>query len=530
MPEHAATYQHHPDLKRLLKAINRAGNEFALFFVECNLSSLRNKLADALASDLSPSPVRVDLSILAGNTQQLDELIAKQVQDTLAPVFLFGLEQWLPTLSDDQLRSTVQQLNWRRNRFARLQRPLIIWLPRYALDILAEHTPDFYDWYSGVFVFHASTELQAQAEGNSLQALWSDSGVHAAARLSLEEKKRWLHTLRELLQEHTQVDAGQAPLLGNLARILMSLGDYKQAQTYLQQALAIQQQIGDKFGEGATLNNMATIAHARSDYVTALNYLQKSLVICQKIGEKSGEGVTLNNMAQIYKARGDFATAQEYLKKSLVIRQEIGDKSGEGTTLNNMATIAHARGDYATALDHLEKSLVIWQEIGDKSGVGATLNNISQIYKVRGDNASALDYLEKSLVICQEIGNKSGVGVALNNISKIYDARGDNATALDYLEKSLVIRQEIGDMAGLCATLFNMGLIHLRNAERDKAMQTWLKVYRIAKQINLAQALDELTMLAEQLNLPGGLAGWEALAQKMKTQDTQALTKSDVLT
>jgi len=89
-------------------------------------------------------------------------------------------------------------------------------------------------------------------------------------------------------------------------------------------------------------------------------------------------------------------------------------------------------------------------------------------------------------------------------------------TALDYLKKSLAIQQEIGDKAGLCATLFNMGHIYMQNNERQKAMQAWLEVYGIAKKIQLAQGLQALEKLANELGLPGGgLNGWETLAGKL---------------
>ncbi|MBV5303578.1 MAG: hypothetical protein JZU70_05185, partial [Chlorobium sp.] len=88
-------------------------------------------------------------------------------------------------------------------------------------------------------------------------------------------------------------------------------------------------------------------------------------------------------------------------------------------------------------------------------------------------------------------------------------------TALDYLKRSLAIRQEIGDNAGLCATLFNMGHIYLQNEEVSNAVSSWVTVYRMAKPMNLAQALQALENLASQLGLPGGLDGWEQLSQQM---------------
>ncbi|MCA9982077.1 MAG: hypothetical protein KDD89_14635, partial [Anaerolineales bacterium] len=63
--------------------------------------------------------------------------------------------------------------------------------------------------------------------------------------------------------------------------------------------------------------------------------------------------------------------------------------------------------------------------------------------------------------------------------------------------------------------LFNMGHIHLQNEEVNEAVQAWVTVYQIANRINYAQVLQALEGLAGQLGLPGGLAGWAALAQRM---------------
>jgi tetratricopeptide (TPR) repeat protein len=103
--------------------------------------------------------------------------------------------------------------------------------------------------------------------------------------------------------------------------------------------------------------------------------------------------------------------------------------------------------------------------------------------------------------------------------SQIFAARGDYKTALEYLNKSLTIQQEIGDVAGLCATLFNMGHIHLQNDQQQEAMHAWITVYTIAQKIKLANTLEALKNLAEQLGLEGGLKGWEKLAQQLKEAD-----------
>jgi hypothetical protein len=61
-----------------------------------------------------------------------------------------------------------------------------------------------------------------------------------------------------------------------------------------------------------------------------------------------------------------------------------------------------------------------------------------------------------------------------------------------------------------------MGFIYLQNEEVQQAVQAWVTVYRLAKPMHLAEVLAALEKLAGQLGLPGGLAGWEKLAQQME--------------
>jgi tetratricopeptide (TPR) repeat protein len=198
---------------------------------------------------------------------------------------------------------------------------------------------------------------------------------------------------------------------------------------------------------------------------------------------------------------------------------ESENKQIQAEALGQTGNQHYHMGDYDTALNYLKQSLTIQQEIGDKSGEGETLINISHIYCSRDDYDTAFTYMKQSLAIQQEIGDKSGEGGALINISHIFKARGDYDMALNYLKQSLTIQQEIGDIVGLCATLFNIGHIHHQNEHIQQSMQVWVSVYRLAKPLNLAEVLDALENLAERLELPGGIDGWEGLTRQMEEND-----------
>ncbi len=310
-------------------------------------------------------------------------------------------------------------------------------------------------------------------------------------------------------------DETNSRALGNIGYLFHKTGDYDTALHYLEQSLAINQQIGDREGEGRSLNNIGEIYRAKGDYDTALQYLEQSLAIQQQIGDRQGEGTTLNNISLIYSVKGDYNTALRYLEQSLAIIQQIGDRKGEGTTLNNISQIHKVKGDYDTALRYLEQSLAIQQQIGDRQGEGTTLNNLAATAHAKGDYDTALRYLEQSLAIRQQIGDRQGEGTTLNNISQIYKVKGDSDSALRYLEQSLAIMQQIGDIGGLATTLNNMGDIYL-NQQNDieKATLAFLQSYQIFQKIgspNSSVPESYLGAIKEHI----GEAAFQAIIAKM---------------
>ncbi len=488
-------------IKRICRALSRADG-FALSFVLVNLPSARKTLSLQVQEQLGRPVIELDVPPEGfGDTTldgwllpKLEEL--EKLEDVTAesPIFLHGLDRVMPS-GQVALRRFLQLLNWRRSALAAVGRPLLIWLPRHALDSMAEHAPDLYDWYSNVYEFASPKEEAEELRSGFLTEFNTD--VHPASRQSKAEKEQWLHTLTSLLDEHPKRNAYRAKLLNDAGRIHKASGNLEDALGLYRQSLAICQKIGNRAGEGTTLNDISQIYDARGDYAAALKYLEQSLDIRREIGDKAGEGVTLNNISQIYHDRGDYTAALKYLEQSLSIIQEIGDKAGEGTMLNNISQIYHDRGDYAAALTYLERSLLISREIGNRYGEAVTLNNINGIYWARGDYAAALTYLEQSLSIYQEIGHRAGEGITLNNISQIYDARGDYAAALKYLEQSLAIMQEIGAKTEEAVMSWNIGLTYKDQGDLSKAEQYISRAVQLAEEIGLHYLEEYRTTLNE---------------------------------
>jgi len=265
--------------QRIIRMLSRNNNSFALFFALVNLPEAREKITTTLIQQIKQPVIELTLSQTALQDTTLDNWLQHQLKDQPqnAIVFLYNLSDILPS-EKEALRRYLQQLNWRRSALAAIKRPLVIWLPRYAIDTLAEYAPDFYDWYSNVYEF--TTDSKQLAEQNKRFKTEFSTEVSPAERMSHKEKKQWLQTLTNLLDENKEENQYRARLLNSLGQLHYSLGNNNDALAYYSQSFAIYQKIGDKSGK-ATLNNISQIYDARGDYETALKYLKQSLDIRQ---------------------------------------------------------------------------------------------------------------------------------------------------------------------------------------------------------------------------------------------------------
>ena len=111
--------------------------------------------------------------------------------------------------------------------------------------------------------------------------------------------------------------------------MFQSLGEYHKAKEYLEKALAIRIQIGDKRGEATSdYGNLGTVFKSLGEYHKAKEYLEKALAIRIQIGNKEGEAADYGNLGTVFQSLGEYHKAKEYLEKALAIKIQIGDKRG----------------------------------------------------------------------------------------------------------------------------------------------------------------------------------------------------------
>ena len=184
-----------------------------------------------------------------------------------------------------------------------------------------------------------------------------------------------------------------------------SVGEYAKAEEYLQKALTIKTEIGDKHGEASCYENLGTVFKSVGKYAKAEEYLHKALTINTEIGDKHGEASCYVTLGNVFESVGEYAKAEEYLHKALTIKTEIGDKDGEASCYLNLGNMFQSVGEYAKAEEYLQKALTIKTEIGDKHGQASCYINLGSVFLSVGEYAKAEEYFRKGIQLSKDTGD-----------------------------------------------------------------------------------------------------------------------------
>ena len=98
---------------------------------------------------------------------------------------------------------------------------------------------------------------------------------------------------------------------------------------------------------------------SHSQYDKAREYLEKALAIRIEIGDRDGEATSYGNLGTLFQSLGHHDKALEYQEKALAIKIEIGNRDGEAKCYRNIGTLFQCLGQYSEAEECMEKALRI---------------------------------------------------------------------------------------------------------------------------------------------------------------------------
>ena len=148
-----------------------------------------------------------------------------------------------------------------------------------------------------------------------------------------------------------------------MGEVYTKQGQQEQALQSYQQALQIQQDIGDQNGKSLTLKRLGSLYSLQGKTAEAIAALQQSFQIAQAIGARLTVIQTQNILGQLYANQGQNQSAVPLLQQALVNSQQVGDRASEAQALSNLGQLFAKQQQPTLAIAFYKQSINVTEGI-----------------------------------------------------------------------------------------------------------------------------------------------------------------------
>jgi len=261
----------------------------------------------------------------------------------------------------------------------------------------------------------------------------------------------------------------EAMVRNNLGLALVTLGQYSEGITELEQAAALYRQLGQPQGEARVKVNLGQLYHRQGDVSRAMEAYQDALQTLHELGDRRVEVEVLNSLGVLYRRLGQFDRAIEYYEQSLSLAQTLNDLSGQAQALGNLGAAYQLRGDRAQARICYQEALALYEMLDDRQGQAQMWGNLGHLLSFENRDQEALGSYQRGLDLYREIHDPAGEVTALINVAGAYRdmERYDEADVL--YQESLAIGRRLGNIRLQDKALGALGMLRLLQERWNEA-------------------------------------------------------------
>ncbi|MCU1450482.1 MAG: transcriptional regulator, LuxR family, partial [Acidimicrobiales bacterium] len=298
--------------------------------------------------------------------------------------------------------------------------------------------------------------------------------------------------------------AVRAKALAASGGLAIEQGDLGAAQPFLEESLALWQQLGDMFGTAHALNHLGTLAMARFEYDASRAYLRDALEMRRAINDDRGVAVSLRNLGLLAALQRDFQTARMLYQEALPLARRLGEKRVIATITQALALVVFEDGDLAGARTLAEEGLAIDRELGNGQGIAEHLTVLSGVARAEGDNEGAASMFTEALAIWKGLAARDAEARAYTTLGDMAHARHDYEMARTYLSAALAAWRSLGDDAAVARILNLAGWAATMQGDLPRARQMLQEGLDVAARVgDEGQRSATLHSLGEVARLEG---------------------------
>ena len=242
------------------------------------------------------------------------------------------------------------------------------WLARF--DAEHDNLREALRWYLESALENARDANIACDMAARLSIFWLDRG-HGV------EGRGWLQ--KAIAAAETQINSNLinpallAGALGKLCLLASAQGDYAEAKRVGERALAMHRALHDEEGIALTLHELAVNEGYVKNYTAAVQLFEEALVIDRQRGNAYGESVTLINIARMWHAQNKLDAASSLLIRATEIARNNNDDNIGGHAAAMLAMVHLDLGRESESLPALIQTLEFFRQTEDVIGALSAL-------------------------------------------------------------------------------------------------------------------------------------------------------------
>jgi CHAT domain-containing protein len=197
----------------------------------------------------------------------------------------------------------------------------------------------------------------------------------------------------------------QGQTLNAEGQLYLALGSLPSARDRLTQALALLGP-GDRGDTARVLAQLGVVVHRIGRVEEGRGYMQRALAVQRQLGNRAGEAETLANLCWISLHGGpvEAATAPlETCRRAALLYEAIGDRAGLGAALTNLGALVERSGRSAEAAGTYARAVPLLQAAGDRVTQAEALLGLARAQHRRGDDGGAQRAAEGALALVEAL-------------------------------------------------------------------------------------------------------------------------------
>jgi tetratricopeptide (TPR) repeat protein len=211
-------------------------------------------------------------------------------------------------------------------------------------------------------------------------------------------------------------------------------------------ALDSARRAGNRQGEAWVLNNLGE-ALCINQESEGIGYLEKAVAIRSEIGDRRGEAQAVGNLADAFERLGRTAEAIDLLQQARDLNRLVGNRYGEGVALVNLGAALLDQGHAEEAVVPLEQAYSTFTEIGYLDGVGYGMHYLGECHLSLGRDAEAMNCLREAVISHQSAGSRHKQALTLRSLGGVQARNGLADEARQSWAQAAAIFDELGDLA-----------------------------------------------------------------------------------